>query len=1454
LPSSNRTFRVFVSSTFSDLKEERNALQEKVFPKLRDFCSQFGCRFQAIDLRWGVREEAALDQQTMKICFEEIKRCQKVSPKPNFILLLGDRYGWRPLPFEIPADEFKEIQKNVLENEATLLTEWYLRDDNAVPPVYCLKPRTGDSVDYGKWTIIEKMLSTILLKATSSLPLPEDKCTKYIASATEQEIIQGLKTIDADEHVFGFLRTINGLPQTLEAKDFIDMDEEGVVIKDATIALNNLKTRLKKSLKSNIFEYNTMWTGKTVSDEHLTKLCEEVYSSLEKVIRKEINRIEKNDSEDTTEADAHCFFASEHTQSFVGRVDTLRKISDYSASSLSNPLVIYGVSGSGKSALLSKAAEKKYKTIGLQIVFRSIGATPSSTDIKTLLISLCREISRAYSSDDIAIPNEYGELVAEFPKKLGLATDKKPLLLFIDALDQLSELHHPFNLTWLPCELPKNVHIVVSTCPGNILDTLRTKVPAENIIELETITSEEGKELLDTWLKNKHRTLQPNQRKEVLRKFEDCRLPLYLKLAFEESVLWKSYTPPVSLGPNVPGIIHDLLLRLSADSNHGQILVSHSLSYIAAAKNGLTEDELLDVLSIDQTVLEDVTNHPFHKLAKNTLPIVVWSRLYFDMKPYFVERRSGGGDLLSFYHRQFGEVVKKEYLVGKAKSESHHSLALYFEKRGYAYPRTLSELAYQYYQYSLEVGDCKRIYQLADDDEFKRRQFQFFNSPEQIIIDVGYALDLAVHNRDTANVVHYSTARLNVTPVLAKLFLSNFIESVRKTPELVANSINLISDQSNRRLGFAVAALLLQRDGKPEFARQLVKEALHVSTLATLAQTTIMLDLTRELYCADIEEAKNLLTFIPNCPVRQAYESAWERGSARLKQLAVFLVASSKNAPLVTQEEIEELNEIKRFVDKTAMVYQSKREARKFDEQLAMEFGLLGYSNAMLVMATDEFSSGRIENAAVFISKTLYSQLMFPYPAIRTLSALVEVMGANGDRDLAEEHTQRIRTFLKGLKKLAKTIDEIESVADLQSELAISTDQAAKSWQPLGAAELVEQTTAAQQFREEIEEISVFNQLSNARQLLVMGSTKQVPKILVEIIKRIDGGEEKKQSKALLISVYAMSYACKNKLLLSDCAIRLAEIGLYPEALFNDEKTNPQTTAVLEMLASADNRCAASVAVCLRFGGYYERLFEFVRIANEAAASAETMDAILCQLVRSPIVPNEDLRGISDDIVGVTKSLVVPSGLGMYYFPGFMLFTACTGVAAVSAGATIFSADLTMGLTGAVIAAASLVGGILDLAVWRGIHLLKKPELSRRLISELGTSVCLVLAVVGLRLSNVQFSLWSLLAFAITAMIEVTVVAPFKNWLFTPLTARFIKSVTVASVLLAITLGAIFAIFLSNLLSTDFVGGIYLGGILFLSAALNVPPKMVVVRRHYGSRGSPNEAGLRLDKDNQLVV
>jgi hypothetical protein len=66
MAQTSRTFRIFVSSTFSDLKEERNALQERVFPRLRDLAVSYGCRFQTVDLRWkDARNPSPISQKEL---------------------------------------------------------------------------------------------------------------------------------------------------------------------------------------------------------------------------------------------------------------------------------------------------------------------------------------------------------------------------------------------------------------------------------------------------------------------------------------------------------------------------------------------------------------------------------------------------------------------------------------------------------------------------------------------------------------------------------------------------------------------------------------------------------------------------------------------------------------------------------------------------------------------------------------------------------------------------------------------------------------------------------------------------------------------------------------------------------------------------------------------------------------------------------------------------------------------------------------------------------------------------------------------------------------------------------------------------------------------------------------------------------------------------------------------
>ncbi len=102
-PRLRPVIRVFVSSTFSDMKHERNALAAEVHPKLEQLCQRNGFQFQAIDLRWGVSSEAGLDHRTMRICLEELRRSQEFSPEPNFLILLVTVMGGGPCRKRFPS-------------------------------------------------------------------------------------------------------------------------------------------------------------------------------------------------------------------------------------------------------------------------------------------------------------------------------------------------------------------------------------------------------------------------------------------------------------------------------------------------------------------------------------------------------------------------------------------------------------------------------------------------------------------------------------------------------------------------------------------------------------------------------------------------------------------------------------------------------------------------------------------------------------------------------------------------------------------------------------------------------------------------------------------------------------------------------------------------------------------------------------------------------------------------------------------------------------------------------------------------------------------------------------------------------------------------------------------------------------------------------------------------------
>ena len=87
----NRQIRVFISSTFHDMQDERDYLMKRTFPKLRKLAAERDVTLTELDLRWGITEEESKSGKVVEICLREIE-----NSIPFFIGIIGNRYGWVP--------------------------------------------------------------------------------------------------------------------------------------------------------------------------------------------------------------------------------------------------------------------------------------------------------------------------------------------------------------------------------------------------------------------------------------------------------------------------------------------------------------------------------------------------------------------------------------------------------------------------------------------------------------------------------------------------------------------------------------------------------------------------------------------------------------------------------------------------------------------------------------------------------------------------------------------------------------------------------------------------------------------------------------------------------------------------------------------------------------------------------------------------------------------------------------------------------------------------------------------------------------------------------------------------------------------------------------------------------------------------------------------------------------
>ena len=361
-------------------------------------------------------------------------------------------------------------------------------------------------------------------------------------------------------------------------------------------------------------------------------------------------------------------------------------------------ILVDGPSGGGKSALLAnwlKSVPERYSN--MEVHAHYLGATANATDPVFMVRRLIECIKRkTESTEDLA--SDPDELLDSLPTWLANASswcelrDKK-FLFVIDALNSLSDRR---DLRWFPRMLPKHIHLVISTLPGEVNDALQERANWSHVtvMPLDATTAEL---VFTSYLSLFNKTL-PNELVEQVMAHKLSANPLFLLTLAEELRLFGEHEQLSNrldhylTSITVDDLFERVLERIEQD--YGADMLREILTALWAARSGLREEEILGYSGLK----------PMH-----------WAYIRNALGPTLID---ASGRLI-FAHDYMRIAVSDRYMAGnntignEGQSEealnlrrsAHTKLANWFEKYAFqdgqstvSNERAAEEIPYQYQQ------------------------------------------------------------------------------------------------------------------------------------------------------------------------------------------------------------------------------------------------------------------------------------------------------------------------------------------------------------------------------------------------------------------------------------------------------------------------------------------------------------------------------------------------------------------------------------------------------------------------------------------------------------------------------------------------------------------------------------------------------------------------------------
>lgn len=348
---------------------------------------------------------------------------------------------------------------------------------------------------------------------------------------------------------------------------------------------------------------------------------------------------------------AHEVFAVSRRRGYVPRRDHMGRLDRHAVSS-EPPLVICGLPGSGKSALLACWVEEHRKRYPEHpVIVHHVGAGGSSETGADLLRRLMREL-RAVAGVDEPVPVADEEVFQSFPYWLAQGASAG-LLMVIDGVNALQ----PESGTpeWLPEHIPPGIRLMLSTtAPETIRRGERASWPE---LRLEPLSMSERLAIGERVLAGREGRLDAEQIGRIASDAGSWN-PLYLRARLEEVLLFGGLdrmnrkAEPFAAAGDVGELFERLLERL--EKEYGESLVRPMMEVIWGARGGLSEGELGAIIGCSRLDLADLLTS----------------------LEFYLFRADGR---LRFFHEQFRRSVERRYLNDPARRrQTHLRLVEYF--------------------------------------------------------------------------------------------------------------------------------------------------------------------------------------------------------------------------------------------------------------------------------------------------------------------------------------------------------------------------------------------------------------------------------------------------------------------------------------------------------------------------------------------------------------------------------------------------------------------------------------------------------------------------------------------------------------------------------------------------------------------------------------------------------